>query len=71
MVIVVALVLMKHKQNKGKYSTRKQHAFGMTLYPLSTVTAINVNLSMDAAEIIKYKDHLFVVDRSVCCLQRL
>ena len=31
-VIVVALVLMKHKQSKGKYSTRKQHAFGMTKY---------------------------------------
>ena len=28
-VVIVALILMKHKQTKGKYSTNKEHALGI------------------------------------------
>ena len=30
-VVIVAFILMKHRQTKGKYSTSKEHALGMTL----------------------------------------
>ena len=31
-VVIVTLILMKYKQSKGKYSTSKEHAFGMTFH---------------------------------------
>ena len=42
--VVVALILMKYRQNKGKYSTNKEHALGMTL---CSNTYSNYNIYVD------------------------